>query len=245
METGLSLGRLFKRMPGMMLVHLISVVVLVLVGVVLWQTGAAASLRDRVRQRATISLGEDFSAGMRRWTGGAPDWVRSPAGFMQVGSLALWNPSVRLVNYRVEFMGEIERQSLAWVFRARDPGNYYAMRIAVLKPGPLPVMALERFETVDGQAGRRVQVPLRVILHNSAPFRVQVRISEDEFATLINGQMVDFWSASRFPCGGVGFFNEPGARARLYWVKVTHQDDLVGKLCAYLAPSSVDSNNGS
>jgi len=245
LESGFSLGRLFKRMPGLMLVHLISLVVLVLAGVVLWQTGAAATLRDRVRQRAAISLAEDFAGDMRLWTGGAPGWVRNPAGFVQVGSLALWNPSVRLANYRVEFMGEIERQSLAWVVRARDPGNYYAMRIAVLKPGPLPVMALERFETVDGKAGLRTQAPLRVMLHNNAPFRVQVRISQNEFTTFINGQMVDYWSASRFASGGVGFYSEPGARARLYWVKVTHQDDLVGKLCAYIAPNSVDLNNGS
>jgi len=235
----LSVARVWKRIPRRLIVALAAVVLVALVGSALWN-----AMRESVRQRAAVVLNEDFSTGMWRWTAGTADWSRDPAGFVEVGSLALLGPSLRMTDYRLEFMGEIERQSLAWAFRAQDPDNYYAMRIAVLQAGPLPSLALLRSRIVLGQEVPLGQVPLRVILYNNAPFRVQMRISGSDFTTFVNNQQVDFWSDDRFPAGGVGFFCEKGGRARLYWIKITHQDDLMGKLCSYLAPNDI-SKNGS
>lgn len=242
---GFSLARLWRSIPRAVTVPAATLVAVLVLGFIFWNTGAAASLHDSVRQRAAVVLEEDFSSGLARWTDGASGWSRDAGGSVHVGGLALLAPSLRMKDYRVEFMGVIERQSLSWVFRAQDPQNYYAMKIAVVKPGPLPTMGLVRYEVIGGKEGQRVQMPLRIMLHNNAPFRVRVAVSGSDFTTLINGQLVDFWGDDRLKAGGAGFFSEPGDRARLYWVKIAHQDDMLGKLCSYLAPNNLDSRNGS
>jgi len=235
----LDVARLWRRILRPLIVPLAAVVLVALAGSLLWN-----AVRESVRERGAVVLDEDFSSGMHRWTAGVADWSRNPAGFVQVGSLALLGPSLRLTDYRLQFMGEIEQQSLAWVFRGQDPDNYYAMRIAVLKPGPLPSLALSHSRIILGQEMALGQVPLRVTLYNNAPFRVQMRIRGTDFTTFVNNQQVDFWSDDRLRSGGVGFFCDKGSRARLYWIKVTHQDDLVGKLCSYLAPTDLSKNGG-
>jgi hypothetical protein len=49
---------------------------------------------------------------------------------------------------------------------------------------------------------------------------------------------VDRWTDDTLESGGVGFFSEPGERARLYWMKLAANDDLLGRICAYLSGGS-------
>jgi hypothetical protein len=235
----LSVARLWKRIPLKLAVVVTLGLLVLLLGALSWN-----SMRESVRQRASVLVEDYFSSGIGRWTSEAAGWTRDPAGFVQVGSLALLIPSLRMQDYRLEFMGEIEQQSLAWVFRAQDLDSYYAMKIAVLQPGPLPSLALVRSRVLHGQQTPLGQVPIRVFLHSAAPFRVQMRVVGNDFTTFINNEQVDFWTDDRLASGGVGFFCEKEGRARLYWVKVSHQDDLLGKLCSFLAPNDV-SRNGS
>jgi hypothetical protein len=53
--------------------------------------------------------------------------------------------------------------------------------------------------------------------------------------TSIEGQEIDSYTDNTLPSGGVGFFADAGAKARLYWMRVTANDDFVGKVCAYMA----------
>ena len=57
--------------------------------------------------------------------------------------------------------------------------------------------------------------------------------------------MVDSWSEPRLPHGGIGFFTARGEESRVRWVSVTHQYDMLGRLCAYLAPYETPTTNGS
>ncbi|PYT19137.1 MAG: hypothetical protein DMG59_01310 [Acidobacteria bacterium] len=57
--------------------------------------------------------------------------------------------------------------------------------------------------------------------------------------------MVDSWSEPRLRHGGVGFFSARGEESRVRWIQVTHQYDMFGRLCAYLAPYNITSTNGS
>ena len=41
--------------------------------------------------------------------------------------------------------------------------------------------------------------------------------------------------AASLVAGGVGFFSEAGERARLYWMRVSRNDDWLGHVCAMLA----------
>jgi len=65
-----------------------------------------------------------------------------------------------------------------------------------------------------------------------------------DFSTSIEGQLVDHWRDDRLEKGGVGFYAEAGERARLYWVKLSHQDDFVGRLCSYMYPNPIMLRSG-
>ena len=92
--------------------------------------------------------------------------------------------------------------------------------------------------------GPAVEIPLRVLMHNDTPYRVQITVNGEDFTTSIEGQLVDYWRDDRLKTGGVGFFSDTGERARLYWMKLSHQDDFIGKVCAYFYPNPIQTKRG-
>jgi hypothetical protein len=197
-------------------------------------------IQESIQSRAKVELSEDFQGGMQDWTG-RPGWDQSwrleKAGYMRPGHLALYQPSMQMESYRMEFLVEIEKQAVGWVYRATDQENYYAAKITIVKPGPLPVLSLVRYPVIGGKKGPRVEVPIRVLMHNNTPYRVQLTVNGMDFSTSIEGQLVDFWRDDRLKTGGVGFFSDTGDRARIYWMKVARQEDFVGRVCAYFYPN--------
>lgn len=194
-------------------------------------------LQEAVANRAAIELSEDFRAGFAAWEGPSPwqqTWKLSYDGYVLPGRLALYKPSMGMQNYRLEFLAQIERNAVSWVYRAQDTNHYYAAKIRIVQPGPLPALSLVRYAVIAGKAQRRTEIPVRVVVQNGVPCAVTCVVRGSTFTTLIAGEVVDVWTDSRLQRGGVGFFADAGERARLYWVKVSHQDDLLGKLCAYL-----------
>jgi hypothetical protein len=173
---------------------------------------------------------------MQDWKGQA-GWDRSwrveEAGYVRPGRLALYQPSMQMESYRMEFLVQIEKQAVGWVYRAADHENYYAAKITIVKPGPLPLLSLVRYPVIGGKEGPRVEIPIRVLMHNDTPYRVQLTVNGMDFSTSIEGQLVDFWRDERLKIGGVGFFSDTGEMARLYWMKLSRQDDFVGRVCAY------------
>jgi hypothetical protein len=97
------------------------------------------------------------------------------------------------------------------------------------------------YSVVGGKTGRSVEVPLNVMVHNNTPFQVAVITKGNRFVTSIDGQEVDTWTDDTLASGGVGFFSEAGERARLYWMKVSRNSDLLGRICAYLSGGSDES----
>jgi hypothetical protein len=77
-------------------------------------------------------------------------------------------------------------------------------------------------------------------MHNNTPYRVELTVNGQEFSTSIEGQLVDFWRDDVHKTGGFGFFSDSGERARVYWMKLAHQDDFIGRVCAYFDPMPVD-----
>ena len=70
-------------------------------------------------------------------------------------------------------------------------------------------------------------------------YRVRLDVHGDDFSLTVQGQMVDTWSEPRLTRGGIGFLQRAGEESRLRWVQVTHQYDMLGRLCAYLAPYNI------
>lgn len=200
------------------------------------------SFRQWVAQRATRSFEDDFRAGFNQWkvaqAKGARTWSYSTDGYIRPGELALYRPSVPLSDYRFEFMTQVESKSVDWVVRAHDAGNYYALKFAIVQPGPRPIMAMVRYAVVDGTRGARVQTPLRMMIHANTPYRVTVDVKGNQYRAYVEGQQADYWTDDRFKTGGVGFFSESGERARVYWVKLESHGDILGRICGLLSGKS-------
>jgi hypothetical protein len=211
-------------------------------------SGGLEGLKQSILRRAAISLSDDFRSGLGEWEGRgdwSKQWSYDPAGFLVTGPLALYKPSMNLADYRMEFLGQIEKKSLGWVYRAVDPENYYATKITLTTGGPLPEAIIERYAVINGKQSSYHRRPLPLQIHADTLYRVRVDVRGNGFTLLVQGQVVDYWSDDRLKTGGIGFFSAKGEQARLRWVEVSHQYDFLGRLCAFLAPYSLPAKDGS
>jgi hypothetical protein len=201
--------------------------------------GSFSAFRAKLRSYAAVKVTDDFKRGLNAWTPlgsastGARDWSYRD-GFVRPGRLRLLKDSVGMADYQIEFAGEVEQKALSWVYRARDSRNYYASKIVVTKPGPLPRIDLVRYAVIGGTQQPRVSTPLPVIVRADALYRVQMTVKASDFSTIVNGTMVDSWSDSRLPSGGVGFFAENGEVATLRYITVSDKDTVIGRVLSYL-----------
>ena len=205
------------------------------------------SLNQSISQRAAIAFADDFRSGLDAWESRSNltrSWSYDAAGFVRPGPLAVFKPTVDLSDYHFEFLGEIDQKAMGWAFRASDLDNYYAMKLVVVRPGPLPLVHLVRYAVVNGKESSHVDKPLPITVRADMLYRILVDVRGDDFTVMTQGQVVDFWSDNRLRRGGVGFFCSRGEQARLRWVEVSHQYDALGKLCAYLAPYGMEGRNG-
>jgi hypothetical protein len=244
-----SLVRFWRAAPVYLRLAAVSACLILLFWVYVPGGGASHILASRwneiqagVRDRAAVELSEDFQGDMDEWQGEGDwtrSWQKSKAGFVRPGRLALYQPSMQMQEYQVEFLMQVEKTAVGWAYRATDPENYYATKITIVKPGPLPALSLVRYPVIGGRAGPRVEVPIRVLMHNNTPYRVQLTVSGNGFSTSIEGQLVDFWRDDSLKVGGFGFFSDTGESARVYWMKLSHQNDFIGRVCAYFRPAAV------
>jgi len=201
--------------------------------------GHWASFQADIASRAAINLMDDFRSGLGNWTGEegwSKSWSYDDAGFALPGDLALFRPTIPLADYRVNFSGQIEERGLSWTVRAADPANYYLIRLAITEPGPIPHASIIRYAVVDGRRGEVTTTPLPFPIRNLQMHEIGTAVDGDDFTLYVNGRLVDFWSEPRLRTGGVGFLRGSDEVSRLRWVSVTHQHDLLGRLCALLVP---------
>jgi hypothetical protein len=206
------------------------------------------NVKQSVADRAGVALSEDFRSGLDDWQvrgNRATAWSFDANGFVRPASLALYRPSMGLGDYEMQFLGLIDKKAMSWVVRARDFDNYYVMKLVVLKPGPLPTIGITRYAVIDGKAQNRVDKLAPIEARPDMLYRVSMDVHDDTYLLAVQGKVVDSWSEPRLARGGVGFFSPRGEESRLRWVQVTHQYDMLGRLCAYLAPYNIPTTNGS
>jgi hypothetical protein len=206
------------------------------------------NVKQSMFDRAAVALDEDFRSGLDDWTNrddATAAWSFDATGFVRPGPLALYRPSMNLTDYQMQFLGVIDKQALSWVVRAADFDNFYVVKLMVLKSGPLPTIGVVRYAVVDGKADSRVDTIAAIDARTDMLYRVRLDLHGDDFALSVQGQMVDSWSEPRLRRGGIGFFSARGEESRVRWVQVTHQYDMLGRLCAYLAPYNVPTASGS
>jgi hypothetical protein len=209
--------------------------------------GSLKNLHQTILNRAAVAFADDFRSGLDAWDSRSNltrSWSYDAAGFVQPGPLAIFKPSIDLSDYRFEFLGEIDQKGMGAAFRASDLNNYYAVKFAVVKPGPLPLIHLVRYAVINGKEGPHTEKPLPITARTDMLYRVLLDIRGADFTIMAQGQVVDFWTDTRLQHGGVGFFCGRGEKARVRWVEVSHQYDALGRLCAYLAPLGIEGRNG-
>jgi hypothetical protein len=185
---------------------------------------------------------ESWGSAQRQW---APGWSRHPDGWMRPGQLALFKPSAQYRDYNLDFFADVAADGLGWVVRAKDKQNYHAMRFKVIQDGLRPVIGMVHYMVVAGKPGRKTETPLfATMVHKNEPYHVSVQVKGNRVVTSIEGQEVDSWVDGVPAEGGVGFFGDASATARLYWMKIAANNDVLGRLCARIA-DTLDGNSSS
>jgi hypothetical protein len=209
---------------------------------------ASDFVSDMVRQRAPITLHYDFRGGLADWqdlalkvasrsTVDDPHTVASAAApeIVRPGSLRLWSKSVNLQNYQMEFLGQIDKKSLSWAFRATDQNNFYASTIVMNKPGPQPNASLVHYVIMNGREWDRVQLPIPMTLERGVNYRVRMSVQDDRFVAYLNGQIVSNWTDKRLRRGGVGFFADDEDSQRISWVSLSERDSFLGRMLSHFS----------
>jgi hypothetical protein len=199
--------------------------------------GVGQMLGNLIQNRTSGTMREDFHTGFVGWEGAkqtSADWSIS-SGDVRPAGLRVWKQTTSLSNYEMEFMGRIERKSVDWAFRAPDLHNYYATKLVITKPGPLPNAGLVRFVVLDGRERERVELPLPLTLERGTDYRVRVSVRGDRFLTSVNGQLVSSWTDNRLSRGGVGFFSEDGESAVVKWVSLSERDSFLARIASHFS----------
>src|SRR5665213_138324 len=204
------------------------------------------SVRQTLENRAAVALDEDFRSGLDNWAspgGSTTEWSFDQTGFVRPGPLALYRPSVGLADYQVQFLGLIDKKALSWVVRAADFENFYVIKLHAAKPGPMSNLILTRYAVIHGKAEDRHDVKIPITVRPDTLYRIRMDVHGSDFTLEVQGEIADSWTETRLPSGGIGFFTASGEASRLRWMQITHQYDMLGRLCAFLAP--YDTTNGS
>jgi hypothetical protein len=195
-------------------------------------------VRQRVSNRAQVDLFDDFSQGLEDWqrtAKRASPWSYDKNGFVNPGSLALFQPSMHLTNYDLDALVQIEARGLGLAFRAASSDTYQVAKIVVEGSGPMPALAVERYTMIAGHASHSVRTRYPERFQSDTLYRVHLEVRGDAFSLYVQGHLMDYWSDERLKAGGVGFFCSSGERARVAWIRVSHNTDSVGRMCSLLS----------
>ena len=176
-----------------------------------WET-----LRDRVSERAQVDLFDDFSAGLDAWRSGKnrlSEWSYDKNGFANPSALSLYEPTMRLTNYDLDALVQIESKGLGLVFRAASSHTYQVAKLLVKGSEPMPSLEVERYAVISGHPSRAVRTRYPERFLSDTMYRLHLEVRGDAFSLYVQGNLVDYWSDSRLATGGVGLFCSPGEHA--------------------------------
>jgi hypothetical protein len=197
---------------------------------------------ERIANRSSIHLEEDFSAGLGLWDGDgnwARSWFYDKSGVVRPGRMAIYQPSIPMEDYQLALTAAVERRSISWMVRATNLRNYIAARLNVMGTGANQRLTFERWTVKEGRVTRRQVLPLATTLGSATTARIRMEVTGNTFTTMLQDQVIDVFTDSSHPTGGVGLFSTDGDQPRIYRLELTHQHDFFGKLCSFLAPHPI------
>lgn len=238
--------RVWKFNPSILRRHLLAVSILLAVtaiagGVALkpsrhkpdsWDT-----LKKNVALRAQVDLFDDFQSGLDSWESveNLTTWAYDLGGLVIPGKLSLLTPSLSMTDYDVDSVAQVVNRSLGMAFRATGLRSYQAAKLIVEGSGPMPPVMLERYAVIGGRESARARVHCPGTFQKDTLYSIHLEVRGDRFTLYIQGHLIDSWSDDRLMSGGVGFFCGKGERARVAWVRVSHNTDMAGRVCAFVS----------
>ena len=197
-------------------------------------------MRQTVANRASVQVGEDFQGDMRNWgaePGSAGRQLAPPSrwlhGDRRTRSLRS-HQELRRLQTRVLRTDRKQERRLGGARQRRQELS----RDEVHHAGSAACAPSSRWSTMtwwmaSPDTGRRL--PSTSWSTTTRPFQVAVTVRGKHFVTSVDGEEVDNYREDALPTGGVGFFSDAGEHARLYWARVTKNDDWLGHVCAFLS----------
>lgn len=140
------------------------------------------------------------------------DWLREAAvlgdpGVKRSRQLVIYRPALKAADYRFEFDWTVDSGDVGLVFRAKDLGNYYAVRLKILKPGSSPTFSAEYFSVyhfVEGPHNEKVMV-----FSKSDPVvHVRMDVFGPMFTLYVENNATQYWTDAQLASGALGFFEE-------------------------------------
>jgi hypothetical protein len=146
----------------------------------------------------------------------ATDWIVNFApDANRQRKISVLRSSANSSDYRVEFESAIQIKALGWVYRARDPKNFYVSKIELQKPGQNPTFVVAHYAVIDGVDQPRAEAPLRVRVPVGGNYKIRFEAAGNRFTTWVQGQKVDEWTDARLKTGGAGLYSEGIEQANL------------------------------
>jgi hypothetical protein len=168
---------------------------------------------------STDGSGPSIIMGEGGWVEG---WSGDPNGLRVGRQITIYRPSLKLSDYRLEFQASIDVRSIGWVFRAADPGNYYAMKLMTVSNGLSPKVALFKYLVANGKQTQVGRVPIDLAVRPDTVFNIRVDVRGPQFTTFLQGQQVDSWTDDQLKVGGAGFLNEREERGKVKSVSIRY-----------------------
>jgi hypothetical protein len=146
------------------------------------------------------------------------EWIPYWSDGRDGDDIALFGPSQEWSDYRIE--SKVDRYTgIALVFRAADPGNYYALRLEAGRYDNH--INLIRYAVVNGESMSRVETPVPTPNTDLDTFGIQLEARGSTFQVFLEGHLVAKWTDSRLSRGGVGVISKKMDLASVSSVKVT------------------------
>jgi len=144
------------------------------------------------------------------------EWVSDKRGLALGRQISLYRPSLGMSDYRLEFIGRINRNSFGWVFRVEDMKNYYVGKVSESAGR----FTLTRFAVIRGVERSRSRIILP-LLATAGAVKVRLDARRSRFTIYLQNEVVDDWQDDRLMTGGVGFLNESNEQGQVDSVQIS------------------------
>ncbi|MBL8232287.1 MAG: hypothetical protein JNL98_27575 [Bryobacterales bacterium] len=206
-----------------MKIGIIAAVLAVVGGVAVWQFSGSSSTTAKPAAKGAQARGANVEVGgsVIGEPGWSQDWTLDASG-NRLRQIAFYRPSMTVIDYRVEFLAEIESKAVAWVTRAANVRNYYLIKLVQIKGGAEPQVNLVRFAVRDGKADVVAEKPLPFPVRMGEVYRVRMDVLADRFTVNVQDKVVDEWVDAKLLTGGFGVASEAPERGQIRSIQMWH-----------------------